>query len=140
MSAKKLSFLDSNVVIYAYDSTDQHKQSIAQKTLTDGLRNESTVISTQVLGEFFFLTVNRKKILSIDEGEEALRALSAIKTQLIDPPMIRQAIGIHRRFELRYWDALIVASALRAKCQEILTEDLANGQDYGGVRVRNPFS
>ncbi|MBT5705922.1 MAG: PIN domain-containing protein [Verrucomicrobia bacterium] len=102
MSVKNLSFLDSNVVIYAYDSSGGQKQSIAQKLLTDGLRDESTVISTQVLGELFFLTVNRKKILSNDEGEEALLALSAMKTQLIDPPMIRQAIGIHRRFELRY--------------------------------------
>lgn len=139
MSAEATVFLDSNVVIYAYDSTDPRKQAIAQELLATGLANDSAVLSTQVLGEFFFLTVNRTKILSADEGETAIRALGALKIQLIDAPMIRQAIGIHRRFQMRYWDALIVASALRAGCLEIISEDLSEDQDYGGVRVRNPF-
>jgi len=57
----------------------------------------------------------------------------------IDFTLVCAAIGIHRRFQLRYWDSLIVAAARRSGCTEPLSEDLSHGQDYDGVKVVNPF-
>jgi predicted nucleic acid-binding protein len=57
----------------------------------------------------------------------------------IDYPMVRAAIENHRRYGIGYWDSLILASAQRFQCPVLYTEDLNHGQDYGGVRARNPF-
>ena len=57
----------------------------------------------------------------------------------IDLHLVRDAIAIHERYQLRYWDALIIATAKRMQCTEVLSEDMSDGQDYGGVVVRNPF-
>jgi predicted nucleic acid-binding protein len=39
-----------------------------------------------------------------------------------------------------YWDALLVATAREAGCSVMLTEDLADGANFGGVHIHNPFS
>jgi len=86
-------FIDTNVVIYAYDSSDARKQSIAQELLAEGMTADDAVISTQVLGEFFILTVNRKRLLT---AEEAIRALGRLKVQPVDAPMVRAAVENQR--------------------------------------------
>ncbi len=54
--------------------------------------------------------------------------------------MVDEAIEIHERFQLRYWDALIVATAKMSGCVRLVSEDLNDGQDYSGVTVVNPFN
>ncbi len=36
-------------------------------------------------------------------------------------------------------DALVVAAAEAAGCDTIYSEDMADGAEYGSVRVENPF-
>ena len=50
------------------------------------------------------------------------------------------AIEFHERFQIRYWDALIVATARLGGCGVVLSEDLSNGQNYGGVTILNLFN
>lgn len=52
---------------------------------------------------------------------------------------MQAALATARRFKISYWDAAIVEAARAIGCSVILSEDLSDGQDYGGVRVRNPF-
>ena len=132
-------FLDTNIVFYAYDSSDPGKQIRAQVLLQQAAAGGVGVVSAQVLGEFFHATVIRKRVLTADEAEQALRALSALEVVGIDFALVLAAIAYHRQYQLRYWDALIVAAAKQAGCVELLSEDLNDGQDYDGVRVRNPF-
>jgi predicted nucleic acid-binding protein len=49
------------------------------------------------------------------------------------------AIATRHRFRIFYWDAAILEAARSHGCETVLSEDLADGQDYGGVRVENPF-
>ncbi len=58
----------------------------------------------------------------------------------MDEATVEQAINLHERFQLRYWDALIVATAKPSNCVSVLSEDLNDGQDYDGVTVINPFN
>lgn len=53
--------------------------------------------------------------------------------------LVKSAVRIHRRYQTRYWDSLIIAAAAAHHCSEIMSEDLSDGQVYEGVTVRNPF-
>ena len=57
----------------------------------------------------------------------------------LDLALVRRAIGTQMRYQISYWDALIVAAAESADCTRILTEDLNPGQSYHGIVVVNPF-
>lgn len=133
-------FIDTNIAIYAYDSGAGDKQATAQQVLRDAASVREGVISVQVLGEFFHATVSRKKLLAIDKARVALTALQHLEVVSLDEAMVEQAINFHERYQLRYWDALIVATAKLSGCASVLSEDLNEGQDFDGVTVINPFN
>jgi predicted nucleic acid-binding protein len=133
-------FIDSNVVIYAYDHADPGKRARAQALLEDAVRLDHGTVSVQVFGEFFHIAVVRKKLLTALEALEVIKALETGLTVVsVSPGLVRDAIAIHQRYQLRYWDSLIVATARAAGCTVIYSEDLSDGQDYGGIAVVNPF-
>jgi predicted nucleic acid-binding protein len=138
MSAKR--FLDTNVLFYACDSSDQHKQLIALRIIDELSASASGVISAQVLGEFFHATVIRRKLLSVEEAEKIVRQYAAtFPVVAIDFSIVSAALNIHRQFQNSYWDSLIIAAAAHHGCSEVLTEDLNHGQVYNGVTIVNPF-
>lgn len=132
-------FIDTNVAVYAYDSSAGRKQFIAQQLLLDAASAGEGVLSVQVLGEFFHATVTRKKLLTVDKARVAIAALRQLEVIGIDGGMVEQAIDLHERYQLHYWDALIVAAAKLSGCVSVLSEDLNDGQIYDGVLVINPF-
>ena len=133
-------FIDTNVLVYAYDTRDPEKQLRAQAHVTAGIEDESAVISVQVLSEFFTVVTRRiPSPLSIDEAEQVMDLLCILPVVELDIRVIRRAIGIHRQYGISYWDSLIVAAAQKAECAQILTEDLNAGQSYEGILVMNPF-
>ena len=138
MSADR--FFDTNVVVYAYDSSDPVRQSKAQKALTEAVARDDGAVSTQVFGEFFHTVVIRKKIMTSSEALGVIATLEAgLQVASITPPLVRDAVLTHQRYQLRYWDSLIVATARQCGCKEVVSEDMNDGQDYGGVVVLNPF-
>lgn len=137
MSDKR--FFDTNILFYAYDTSDPAKQATAEALVRQAAVEANAVLSTQILGEFFYATVIRKRVLDATEAEQVIAALARLQVVDIDVMLVRAAISYHRRYQLRYWDALVVAAAKRAGCVELLSEDFNDGQDYDGVRARNPF-
>ena len=133
-------FLDTNIIVYAYDEHEPQKQKKAQTLLTTGIEDDSIVLSVQVLGEFFnVVTRSIQQPMSSHEAQEIIVTLSLIPIEDIDLSMVNRAVNIHKKYQINYWDALIVAAAERAKCSKILTEDLNHGQSYNGILVSNPF-
>ena len=133
-------FIDSNILVYAYDTDEPVKQARAREILKQGIEDETAVLSVQVISEFFTVVTRRiPSPLSVEEAEEVLNLLSILPVIDLDFRMVRHAIEIHRQHGIAYWDALIVAAAHRAECTQILTEDLNTGQVYEGVTVVNPF-
>jgi len=133
-------FLDTNILVYAYDQHDPHKQKKAQELITDGIESENLVLSVQVLGEFFNVVTRRiPHPLTTDEAREIVSAISILPVQEIDLVMVNRAIDTRNLYPITYWDALIIAAAERAGCTSILTEDLNDGQTYHEILVRNPF-
>ena len=134
-------FLDTNILVYAYDQHEPHKQRKAQELITDGIEKENLLISVQVLGEFFnAVTRHIPQPMTPDEAQEIIAAISILPVQEIDLAMVNRAIDTHKTYRISYWDALIVTAAERAACTLILSEDLSDSQAYHNMVVRNPFT
>lgn len=138
MSAK--AFVDTNVLVYAHDSSAVEKHEIA-KSLVDRLWMEKTgVLSSQVLQEFY-VTV-RKKVAKPVDVRTAKRWISDYLNWAIiqnDSLAVLRAIDMEQRYRISFWDAMIVQAANQADLTLLYSEDLNHGQLYGKVRVENPF-
>jgi predicted nucleic acid-binding protein len=133
-------FLDTNVLIYAYDVTDPKKQKIAQDMVNRALAGE-IVISTQVLAEFATTLLHKLSPPARPENVIALLdTFAPIKVILPDEGMVRRAVEARATYGLHFFDGMIVAAAERASCERIWSEDLNVGQKYFGVLVQDPFS
>jgi predicted nucleic acid-binding protein len=137
MSAK--AFVDTNVLIYAHDVDAAAKHRIARHLLQELWNGRTGALSTQVLQEFY---VNvRRKIASPLSKQSARAVVSSYVVWCVD--ITSQEISVAFRIEdeahIRFWDALIVAAALKAGADRILS-DLNAGQTISGVRIENPFA
>lgn len=132
-------FLDTNVLVYAYDRGDPRKQEIAQGLIHRALEGEIAA-SSQVLGEFAS-TLLHKLTPPVKPVDLALLldALAPIYLVPLDGAIILRAVSAHAQYGLHFYDGMIVATAERAGCQRIWSEDLSAGQEYFGVKVVNPF-
>ncbi len=131
-------FLDTNVLVYAYETADPRKQQIAQQMIKSAVAGEM-VISTQVIGEFAATLLHKvSPKMSPDAVGTILDALAAIRFVHTDLDT-RRAVEAHATYGIHFYDGLIVASAERAGCERIWSEDLNPGQRYFGVIVENPF-
>ena len=134
-------FVDTNILVYDRDRRDPAKHERAREwMLALWERPGLGVVSSQVLTEFYW-TVTRK--LRPGLGEEAarryVRTLFAWECVETTQATISDAWAIQERFELSFWDSLIVAAARVGRCGVLLTEDLQDGQDLDGLLVVSPF-
>lgn len=130
-------FLDTNVVVYAFDRADPARQRTAIAVLTGGGR---LVVSTQVLLEaWWVLTRKLESPLDEDRAREVIDQLCCLPVVATDAELVRRAIDAGRRFRIAVWDALIVEAARSGGCRRLVSEDLQPGMDFDGVVVENPF-
>jgi len=131
-------FVDTNVWVYAVDGADPAKQARAQAVLAS--RDFDVVVSSQVLSEFY-VTVTRKRETRVTEADarRMLERMRRLPVVAIGAEHIVEAAESSQEWQVSYWDALIVVAASFAGCNRVLTEDLADGQTYGHVRVEDPF-
>ena len=139
MSAR--AFLDTNVFICQLDSSDARKHKIAERLVRDALQNERACISYQVVQECLN-TILRKAEVALDaQGTRAY--LEAVLLPLMkvgaSAALYERALDIQSRWRFGFYDSLIVASALVAGCDTLLTEDLQHGQVIETLTISNPF-
>jgi predicted nucleic acid-binding protein len=133
-------FLDTNILVYAYDASDPKKQSIAQELTRRALAGEF-IISVQVLSEFAATLLHKVSPPATPEQlVSILDALAPIKTVSSDQETVRRAVEARSAYGVHFYDAMIIAAAEQASCPRIWSEDLNPGQQYFGVSVENPFS
>lgn len=133
-------FIDTNILVYAWDSADPRRQTIAQRIVEQAIAQENAVISVQVLSEFF-VTVTRKIATPLPVAVAAgiVDDLCALTVVEADHTLVREAIAIHAQQRLSYWDAMIIGSAVRAGCTRLLSEDLQAERTIVGLSIVNPF-
>jgi predicted nucleic acid-binding protein len=133
-------FLDTNILVYAYDSSAGQKHNRAVQLMESCWENENGCISIQVLQEFF-VTVTRK-IASPLDYQTARQIVTDLTHWRLHAPVandLLQAMDLQQSYQLAFWDALVVQSAVSIGCKQLLSEDLNHGQVYGNVQVINPF-
>ena len=133
-------FVDSNVLVYHRDASEEEKQPKAEAWVRALWKTRTGRISYQVLHEYYVnVTGKLKPGLSAEEAQQDVRNLMAWKPLALDWPILEAAFAVERRYGLSFWDALIVAAAQRAECAYLLSEALQAGQDLDGVVVVDPF-
>jgi len=133
-------FLDTNILVHAYDKHYPKKQATAQVLLKEGIETESVVLSSQVLGEFFVVITHKiKNPISAEEAQKIIALLGILQIVDVDLSLVNLAVENHKKYGISYWDSLILAAAERAGCKRVMTEDLNHGQEYNSVLVENPF-
>lgn len=137
---KHQAFVDTNILLYAFDHEAGLKHDVAKKLITTLWKENRGVVSTQVLQEF---TVNLQKKVkpppSIRDIKAAVQALLSWAVVVNDGAAVLEAIEIQQRYQLSFWDALIILAADRSGATLLYSEDLNHGQSYGNIRVENPF-
>ena len=133
-------FVDTNVLIYAHDRGSGVKHVIARQLVQVLWENLLGCLSIQVFQEFY-VNITRKAKSPITAGE-AMQHITDLSAWEIHVPNVHDVLGaieIQKRYQISFWDALIVRSAAQVGCECIWSEDLNSGQVYEGVRVVNPF-
>jgi len=131
-------FLDTNVLLYAAskDPADAAKSVIARGLM----RDTDFGVSLQLLQEFYHnARVKARLAIDADLCRQIIEKLLTRPLVLTDLELFDVARGLSERFQVRYWDAALLAAARRLGASQFYSEDLNNGQDYDGVRVINPF-
>lgn len=135
-------FIDSNVFVYLFDDTDPPRQATARRVVERGIATGSSVISFQVIQEV--LNVTTHKMARPLTGADAIAFFDTILAPMwrVFPSaeLYRRAVEIKVRYQLSFYDSLIVAAALETGCTRLLTEDLQDGQTISSLTVVNPFT
>ena len=136
------SFLDTNVFVYDIDAAaPKAKRTVAYSLIRDALTQHRTVISYQVIQEFMAVAI--RKFPSSVTLPDARRYLEAVLKPMLavhsSVELFQDALDICSRYQLSWYDSLIVAAASEASCSVLYTEDLQHGAKINGVRIENPF-
>lgn len=137
---KELVFVDTNILVYSYDRSAGDKHTAAVQIMEHLWGNKSGCMSIQVLQEFIVNTT-RKIAYPLDTKivKEIISDLAYWRVHIPDVTDLLQAIDIQQAYQVSFWDAMILQSAARLGCSQLLSEDLSDGQIIGAVKVINPF-
>ena len=132
-------FVDTNILYYANTDSDDARHAIARQRVEPlWAAPGKAAVSIQVLQE---LHVNLIRKAGLSPEQSASRVSHYLAWQVIDSDrtLLASAFDVQARWQLSYWDSLIVAAAQRANAAMLWSEDLSHGQHYGSVLVRNPL-
>ncbi|MGA9568259.1 MAG: PIN domain-containing protein [Candidatus Korobacteraceae bacterium] len=134
-------FLDTNIFVYSFDRTAAAKNRRAAQLIREAVSTRKGIISYQVVQEFFNLALRRfAEPLSVPEAEQYLGAVfRPLLTVQSSPALVSEALRLTDRHRLSWYDSLIVAAAIEGGCGVLYSEDLQHGQQFGQLKVENPF-
>jgi predicted nucleic acid-binding protein len=133
-------FIDTNILIYAFDVSAGKKHQVASHILSDLWNSGLGVLSTQVLQEFYINVVQKiQKPIDQKMAQEIIRDLLKWHVVVNNGDSILDAIDISEKYGYSFWDSLIIEAALTGGVSVLLSEDLQHGQVISGVTISNPF-
>ncbi len=130
-------FLDTNVIVYAFDNDEPVKQRVARQLMRE---RPDAVISTQVLLEWYSVVTRKfSPPMPSDLADSALASLAELDVVSADAELVLRAAQTAAVHQVSIWDAMIIETASLACCETLLSEDLSDGASIRGVTIRNPF-
>jgi predicted nucleic acid-binding protein len=134
-------FFDTNVLVYQFDHNSRDKREIAQSLIERSLVSAQPMISTQVVQEF--INVASKKFTDTMTVGELSLFMSELLSRMCrhEPSMefYERAVSLFKAHWLQFYDALIIQAAIDLGCTTLYSEDLQDGQKFGGLTIVNPF-
>ena len=133
-------FVDTNVLVYAYDRAAESKHVRARELVGELWNAGRGTLSTQVLQEFY-VNVRRKARppLPPEDARALVADYLAWDPIVNDGAAVLEAVDAAHRHRLSFWDALIVVAAVKSGASVLYSEDLNHGQMFESVQVLNPF-
>lgn len=133
-------FIDTNVLVYAYDISAKKKHEVAVSVIENLWYSGTGILSSQVLSEFF-VVVTRKipNPLSVNIAKSIIKDFLTWDIIPIYEDSVLDAIEILQKYNLSFWDAMIVESALRGGASLLLSEDFSDGMEIEKLKIQNPF-
>ena len=130
-------FLDTNIIIYLYSEDEDEKRDVAYQFVN----NANCFTSIQVMNEVSNVWTNK---YALDKSEiiKYLNEIESISEEvlLVKRKTINRALDIKTQYGYSFYDCLMLASAIEANCNKILTEDMKDGQIIDGIlQIVNPF-
>ena len=135
------SLADTNVLVYAHDVEAGERHEVAAGLVAAFWESGSDATSTQVLQEFY-VNATRKipKPVPRAVARQIVRTYAVWQTEIVGPAEIERASELEEQHQMSFWDALIVAAAVKAGATRVLSEDMSAGRSIAGVVIENPFS
>jgi len=134
-------FLDTNVLVYCFDKDSIAKQSRAKKLVRSALVTGDGIISYQVVQEF--LNVSTRKFAQPMSASDASNYLNQVLMPLCHTYPSRdlydKALTVMERYQLSFYDSLIVGAAMESGCQTLYSEYLQAGLKIEKLTIKNPF-
>jgi predicted nucleic acid-binding protein len=133
-------FVDTNLLVYAHDHSAGAKHRTAQKLIQELWESKAGCLSIQVLQEFY-VSVTQKVPKPMDRTSAAQVIQNLAFWRVHEPKTddVLEAIHLQERYQISFWDAMIIQSALHFECSIIWSEDLNPGQVYDSVKLVNPL-
>ncbi len=135
-------FLDTNIFVYSLAGNPIPKKVRAIELVKSAIGSGKGIISYQVVQELFSVAFRRfTPKLTLAEAEQYLATtLQPLLVAHSSYSLYLEALLLSRRYSLSWYDALIVASAIESQCKILYSEDMQDGQSFGGLKVQNPFA
>src|SRR6185503_7887067 len=134
-------FVDTNLLVYRRDKSEPKKQPRAEEWMVFLWNTRAGRLSMQVLHEFY-VTVTQKLKPGLDRqsARDEVQSLFSWRPVSPDRVVLEGAWKIQDRYEVPFWDGLIVSGAVQSGCRYLLSEDFQDGQVVEGVRIINPLA
>ncbi|MFO7680652.1 MAG: PIN domain-containing protein [Chloroflexota bacterium] len=133
-------FVDTNVLVYAHDTSAGLKHEQAKTLMQTLWQTQTGCLSIQVLQEFYVTVTQKvKRPLSPQTTAQIIQELQVWHMHTPRPEDVLSAIQLQTRYQISFWDAMIIQSAVQLKCSTLWSEDFNAGQIFLGVSVENPF-
>jgi predicted nucleic acid-binding protein len=133
-------FIDTNVFLYLKDPNEPRKGTICATWLKAIQARGVVLISPQVISETFSNLLKAARDQETrEQTEDFVRTLMVWCEAKLNRDVLTAAFEVRRRYQMSWWDAILIASAQDVAADILLTEDLSDGQRYGAVQAINPF-
>lgn len=134
-------FLDTNLFVYSFDGSAPKKAARARGLIREAIETRRGIVSYQVAQEFFNVALRRfAQPMTVADAEQYLSTtFRPLMTIHSSHALYGEALRLTNRYQLAWYDSLIVASAIEGECSVLCSEDLQHGQQFGELRIENPF-
>ena len=133
-------FLDTNIFVYMFDASAAQKAEKARRLIKEAVSTRKGVVSQQVVQEFFNLAFRKfQPAMTLAEAEDYLSTVFQPLLVVQSVQTYKEALQLHSRYHLPWYDSVIVAAARESGCEILYTEDFQHEQRFGELRVKNPF-